>query len=111
MGYVYNVAIGGATHLIEPIVYGVCETAAATAAKTVAINNFVLVEGVTVKVFFEHENSAAAPTLNVGGTGAHAIRLVEENIRPWEPNEVISFTYDGTYWTMNDYGKIEVVRL
>ena len=111
MGYIKNVVVGNETHLIEPILFGVCETEAATAAKTVSITNFVLVSGATIKVKFTYTNSAANPTLNVSDTGAASIYLVNGNISPWEANEVVSLTYDGTNWVINNYGKIEVVRL
>ena len=51
----------------------ICNTAKATVAKTVTINNFNLYDGVTVKVMFKNGNSGALPTLNVNGTGAHRI--------------------------------------
>jgi hypothetical protein len=63
----------GATHLIASTAYGVCSTAAATAAKVVTLQDdsaFTLFTGVTIHVKFTYANSAASPTLNVGGTGA-----------------------------------------
>lgn len=111
MGYVKDIAIGNETHLIEPILYGVCETEAATAAKTVTITNFQLVAGVTIKIKFINENSASNPTLNISGTGAVNIYLNNGNISPWNAGEIISLTYDGINWVLDNYGKIEVVRL
>lgn len=73
MGYIKDVKIGNDTHLIEPILYGVCSTAAATAAKEVAISNFELVNGVRIAVYFNNKNTASNPTLNVNGTGAKSI--------------------------------------
>lgn len=53
--------------------YGVCNTAAATAAKTVAATGFKLKTGASIIVKFAVTNTAANPTLNVNGTGAKAI--------------------------------------
>ena len=107
MGYIRDVAIGGETHLIEPILYGISSTAAATAAKTTTINNFELVEGVVVKILFQNENSAATPTLNISNTGAKTIKLKGN----WDADDIITFTYDGTNWVMENNRGIEVIRL
>ena len=50
--------------------YATCSTAAATAAKTVALSGFALATGARVLVKFTVTNSAANPTLDVNGTGA-----------------------------------------
>lgn len=55
------------------MLYGVCTTAAGTAAKTVNINGFALYAGVTISVTFQYGNTAASPTINVNGTGAKRI--------------------------------------
>lgn len=68
-------------YAIAASAYGYCETAAGTQAKTVAIstdgdtsnNAFTLIKGVSVTVKFKETNSAASPTLNVGGSGAKPI--------------------------------------
>lgn len=62
--------LGASTNLVW---HGVCNTAAATAEKTVSITGFKLVEGAIVNVRFTYQNTAAQPTLNVNGTGAKAI--------------------------------------
>lgn len=58
--------------------YGKCSTVAGTAAKTVTIAGYsettiAAMEGVTVFVAFAYSNTAANPTLNVSGSGAHPI--------------------------------------
>lgn len=114
MGYVKNVIIGSNTHLIEPILYATCTTAAATTAKVASITNFDLVSGVTVQIRFEHANTAAAPTLNISNTGAKPIYLYNDNVSPWNDNEVVSLTYDnadGGAWYINNYNKVEVIML
>lgn len=50
-----------------------CSTAAATAAKEIAAEGFELSRGKLVRVVFAADNTAADPTLNIGGTGAKAI--------------------------------------
>ena len=52
--------------------YGVCETAAATAAKEVSCPGFVKSKGATIFIKFKNTNTAALNnlTLNVNSTGA-----------------------------------------
>lgn len=78
--------------------YGTCATAAATAAKVVAVSGFNLVTGSRVTVKFTVTNTAANPTLNVNGTGAKAIKYRGGNISAGylAANRVYEFIYDGT---------------
>lgn len=73
MGYIKDVKIGNDTHLIEPILYGTCSTAADVAEKVVSIPNFELVSYVRIAVNFTYNNTVSNPTLNVNNTGAHGI--------------------------------------
>ena len=89
--------------------YGVCGTAADTAAKTVTVDNFSLETGATVIVKFTYANSVASPTLNVNGTGAKAIMIygttsasTGTTTSGWIAGAVQMFTYDGTNW-VRDY--------
>ena len=50
-----------------------CNTASATAAKTVSIPGFTLTQGACIRVEFTNGNDVAYPTLNVSGTGAKEI--------------------------------------
>ena len=112
MGYVGKVAAGGSTHLVGSTLYGTCSTAAATAAKAVTCADFdTLVTGVTIHVLFSKGNTAARPSLNVNSTGAKQIRQSTEQelsgsylslYNLWNAGEVVSFTYSGEYWMMND---------
>lgn len=54
--------------------FGVCSTAAATAAKTVSISDFELKEGAEALVYIVTSNTAANPTLNISSTGAKSLR-------------------------------------
>lgn len=86
------------------MLYGVCSTAAATAAKTVTISNskFTLQTGATIVVKFTFTNIAANPTLNVDGTGAKAIYYNGAAItaRYLKANKVYEFIYNGTQWDL-----------
>ncbi len=83
--------------------FGVCSTAAATAAKTVALTGFVLTEGARVAVFFTNTNTANNLTLNVNSTGAKAISCIKGYYAPigqWEANQIVEFVYYSGNWIM-----------
>lgn len=82
--------------------YGTCSTAAATAAKVVALTGFVLDTGAEVTVKFTVTNTAANPTLNVNGTGAKAIQYRGAAISAGylAANRTYKFTYDGTNYQL-----------
>ena len=75
-------------------------TAAATAAKVATLRSgtLSLKAGASVTVVFSEANTAASPTLNVGGTGAKAIRTNGTPYAYWVAGTAVSFVYDGTYW-------------
>lgn len=80
--------------------YGTCDTAAATAAKTVSISNFTLVTGGMVAVKFTYGNTNTASTLNINNTGAKQIwfgsaRLDGATI---SAGDTVQMIYDGTYY-------------
>lgn len=110
MSYVGKVAAGGSTHLVGSTLYGTCDTAAATAAKVVTCADFDKLEtGVTIHVKFDNSNTASTPTLNVNSTGAKNIYKYGTT-KPgttaktsWNAGSVVSFTYDGSAWQMNDH--------
>lgn len=78
--------------------FGVCSTAAGTAAKTVSIPSFNLVAGARVTVKFDNTNTESNPTLNVTGTGAKSIMYKGSAISAskLEAGIVLDFVYDGT---------------
>ena len=104
-----KIASNGTNKAIAASAYGVCETPAATVAKVVDMSGFVLTEGVTIHVKFTNSNTVANPTLNVNSQGAKAIMRYGTTApstsvgTSWAAGSVVSFTYDGTYWQMNDY--------
>ena len=99
--YLNGVPFDGSANAIN---YAVCSTPASTTAKTVSISRFSLVTGAQVRVEFDHPNTASAPTLNVGGTGAKRMSykgsLITNTNFTFNPTKIYTFTYDGTYWVL-----------
>ena len=95
--------------------YGTCSTGASTAAKAVTLsdscvfNDSCLVTGATIHVKFTNSNTNATPTLTVGSATTKQIMAYGTTkagttaTASWYAGSVVSFTYDGTYWIMNDY--------
>lgn len=96
-------------------VYAVSTTGATTAAKTTESgtpSGFVLYNGATVTVKFNSANSTTTPTLNVNGTGAKTIKsytgaALTAAEYTWPAGAAITFTYDGSYWRMQDSGALQ----
>ena len=91
--------------------YATSSTAAGTTAKTATIvpsvTGWELSSGTTVTVKFTNANTATTPTLNVNSTGAKTIKdyagnALTEAARKWEAGTALTFTYDGTYWRLQD---------
>lgn len=88
--------------------YGTCATTRATARKVCndADQTFQLYEGVLVFIKFTYANGKANPTLNINGTGAHAIRRYgttapsTSRASSWNAGSVVAFIYDGTEYQM-----------
>jgi hypothetical protein len=82
--------------------FATCDTAAATQAKVAVCEGFVLEKGCAVNVQFTYgQTYNGEPTLNVGGTGAIAIKRgsATTGIRyQWSAYEVVQLVYNGTYW-------------
>ena len=81
--------------------FGICETAAATAAKVVTCDEFRLEKGALLAVQFTYANTASSPSMNVNGTGAIAICGVNGyyvNTNMWTDNQMVHFVYNGTWW-------------
>ena len=104
--------LGRAVDKIKDLIpkYGTCETAAGTAAKVVDCDDFdQLIAGTTIYVKFTNSNSVASPTLNVNDSGAiniyrYGTTAPSTNAKTsWEAGSIISFTYDGTSWIMNNW--------
>lgn len=94
-----GVNFDGSANIIH---YGTCSTAAATAAKTVALTGFVLETGSRVAVKFTNANTHASPTLNVNSTGAKDIYYGTSYATSGMLGAGIIhlFEYDGTQWQL-----------
>ena len=82
--------------------YGVCETAGATAAKTVSMTNTVLTPGGVIAVNFQNAFTASSPTLSVNGSTAKPIKLYG-NAMPMgkvHNNTILVMVYDGTQFNV-----------
>lgn len=81
---------------------GTCSTAATTAAKTVAISNFILLKNGSVAVRFTAGISVTGATLNVNSTGAKAIYINGQPVQPGDvrAGQTAIMTYDGTNWNI-----------
>ena len=87
--------------------YATCSTAAATVAKVATIadgsSTFTLEKGARICVKFTNANTVAAPTLNVGGTGAKAIYwhgAALDSSQYWQAGAVVDFVYNGNQWEL-----------
>lgn len=82
--------------------YGICSTAAATAAKTVSCTGFVLATGARIIVKFANANTNASPTLNVNSTGAKAIKYRNATVTAdsIKANSLYEFVYDGSAYQL-----------
>ena len=79
--------------------YYICETAAATAAKTVSASGYMLKQGGNIRIRMSYANTAANATLNIGGTGAKPLYYNDARAsasNSWEAEETIVVYYDGT---------------
>lgn len=101
MRYINGSPFDGTANAVS---YAVCTTASATTAKTVSISRFSLATGSQVRVKFNYPNTASAPTLNVGSTGAKRMsykgNLITNTNFTFNVNKIYTFTYDGTNWVL-----------
>ena len=111
----------GKHHIVSTSLYGTCATAAGTAAKIVLlsdsnIDSVPLVTGMTLKVKFTNANTVASPTLTIQNSAGSSTLVAAKNIyrygttapstsatTSWQNNQVVTFTYDGTSWMLNDW--------
>ena len=91
-----------------------CDTSSGTAAKTLAVPNFVLSTGARLFVTFSNANTASSPTLNVNSTGAKSITIgsssssttptaASSSSSAWNgiaSNTIYEAYYDGSYWRL-----------
>lgn len=120
-GYVSQIQInGGDVQNIGSCAYAVCDTAEDVSVKVVTLPGFVLKDGATIHIKFTYRNIAFNPKLNVNGTGDKTILLntnsgfdsslnlsSQYNVdQLWMAGAVVTLTYDGTYWVVNNPSRI-----
>ena len=110
-------------HRIAASAFAYCHSVDYTATKaatiekidsTLSSQQFSLIDGITVHVYFTNTNTAANPTLNINNTGNFPI--YKQGTTPpgqtaqtsWKAGSVVSFTYNtkansSGCWTMNDH--------
>lgn len=95
-------SISAALALMESLVgYYTCDTAAATAAKTVTATGYSLTNGGCIRIKMTNANTAANVTLNINSTGAKALYYdgaQASSSNTWEAGEVLEVYYDGTQY-------------
>lgn len=112
MSYASKVIIGDKTHLVGSNLYGTCNSEASAVTKVVILPDFdKFLVGVTIHVRFANTNTAVNPTMNVNNLGAKPI-YVYGSTPPgvtadtsWDAGAILSFTYDGVAWVINDWIK------
>lgn len=102
-GYQYEPYVNGlkgSNGYVNITNYGVCNTAADAADKTVTVSgNFSLVTGAQVVVKFTNGNTVNTSTLNVNDTGSKTIEWGSySGARYMNGGEILTFVYDGTNW-------------
>ena len=100
-------------HPVTSVLYGTCDTAAATAAKVVTCSDFdALMTGVTIRVKFANANTAASPTVNINSTGAKSVYRFGSTApvdgNSWNAGEVVELVYDGTSFFMTGADDLSV---
>lgn len=111
MGYLGKYTIdSGPAYPVGSTLFGVTETPAATALKIVKDTTYLgsnftaLLDGVTVHIQFKYGNTAKSNLqLKIGNTVAKTITN-PGGIFSWAAESIVSFTYDGTNWVVNDAG-------
>ncbi len=95
-----GVPFDGSANIVH---FGVCDTAADVAEKTVALTGFVLAEGARIIVYFLNGHTKSSPSLNVNNTGAKPISCVVGTYAPlnqWEAKQAVEFIYYSNHWIM-----------
>lgn len=84
----------------DATVYATSSSSSSDTNKTATVQSgsLTLSEGAVVSVTFANANTAAYPTLNVGGTGIYPIRTLGTASAYWAAGQSVLFVFDGTYW-------------
>lgn len=111
MGYLGKIKdTAGNVHLIGSTLYGTCSTPAATEEKVVTCADFntsTIPTGLTIHVKFTYGNTTSTAALKVGSSNAIGIKRPSTGDlgtpeTSWNDGDMVTFTYDGTNWCMNE---------
>ena len=110
----YDLSTLNETQKGVPIYYGVCDTAASTAAKSITSTAVpegwptALTPGLAILTKFTYANSASTPTFSVNGQTAKNIKQYGTTnaagsslTTGWSAGDIVLLVYDGTYWRYN----------
>lgn len=109
-GVINTITANNATHPLASTAFATCNTAANVVIKDiVSTNSIALVTGLTLPVLFFNTNTA--PNIKLSVNGGNAYSVYRYGTTPpgitqdtsWKPGSLISFTFDGNAWRMNDY--------
>lgn len=109
-GVINTITANNATHPLASTAFATCRTAANVVIKdVVSTNSIALVTGLTLPVLFFETNTASNIKLSVNGGNAYSVYrygttppgITQDT--SWRPGSLISFTFDGNAWRMNDY--------
>lgn len=96
--------------LIASTLFGTCTTAGNESLKIVNCENFTeLIDGVTIKVKFEYNNTASNPTININNTGVKPLYRYgttypgTTDAVAWYAGSVLSLTYYNDAWYIDSY--------
>ena len=87
------------TNLQAQIGYFICDTAAATAAKTISATGYVLTTGGNIRIKMTNANTVDSATLNINSTGAKPLfygGARASSTNTWVANDILEIYYDGT---------------
>ena len=91
--------------ITSQLAYVECDTEGNIAAKIIALNDYELLSGGSLKVKFLNKNTANNVTLNINSKGAKALYYHGKRVsssNTWEANEVVEIYYDGTNYQANN---------
>lgn len=110
------------------VFYGICGTAAGTAAKIVDCQEFTSADikvGTTINILMRNENTTIHPTLNINNTGAYPVfmgamtQAASDLAGWWGSYEIVMFTFTGNGWnigggkvaaTYYNFGQVQLIH-
>lgn len=100
MAYIIEqVNVGGTTYNIASTAYAEAAQNATTPNKSINIDGFHLITGVTIRVKFTNAHTTGSPSLTIsGGDNAANTAINITGIATWPAGAILTLTYDGTSW-------------